>query len=115
MHQELAELLANYLLGQVALGECYEWISGVAWDDSELRSDPDLMSTIGRLELFSIEFLEGMRPESEFRQAAREFLVEQGLIEELLWFDVDEALSGLAPEGIAVSSTQEDIIAVEVA
>ena len=115
MRQELAELLASYLLGQTTLSKCYEWISGIAWDDSEFRNDSDLMSTIGRLELFSIEFLESMRPESEFRQAAREFLVEQGLVEELLWFDVDEALSGLAPEGIAVSSTQEDIIAVQVA
>ena len=113
MRQELAELLANYLMGQVTLGECYEWISSIAWDDSEFRSDSDLMSAAGQLELLAIEFLEGMRPEPEFRHAAREFLEEPDLVE-LLWFDVDEALSGPAPEGVAISNAEEDSIIVRV-
>ncbi len=101
MREELVVMLGEYLQGQITPGECYGWISGVSWDD-ELDNDPDLKTALGRLELLSIEFLEGLRPESEFRLAAREF------VGEVLWIDIDEDLSGTAPEKVAVSTTQED-------
>ncbi len=71
MREELVVMLGEYLQGQITPGECYAWISGVSWDD-ELDNDPDLKTALGRLELLSIEFLEGLRPESEFELAARE-------------------------------------------
>ncbi len=100
MRVELVVMLGEYLQRQITLGECYEWISGVSWDD-ELANDPDLKTALGRLELLAIEFLEGLRPESEFELAAREF------VGEVLWFVIDLDLSGAAPESVAVSSTQE--------
>ena len=103
MREELVVMLGKYLQGQITLGECYGWISGVSWDD-ELADDPDLKTALGRFELLSIEFLEGLRPESEFELAAREF------VGEVLWFVIDEELSGAAAESVAVSSTQEDDI-----
>ena len=105
MREELDVMLGEYLQGQITLGECYAWISGVSWDD-DLDNDPDLKTALGHLELLSIEFLEGLRPESEFELAAREF------VGEVLWFDIDEGLSGAAPESAVISSTHEDIIAV---
>ena len=71
MREEFVVMLGKYLQGQITLGECYEWISGVSWND-ELDNDLDLKTALGRLELLSIEFLEGLRPESEFEFAARE-------------------------------------------
>lgn len=100
MRVELVVMLGEYLQRQITLDECYEWISGVSWDD-ELANDPDLKTALGRLELLAIEFLEGLRPESEFELAAREF------VGEVLWFVIDLDLSGAAPESVAVSSTQE--------
>ena len=103
MREELVVMLGKYLQGQTTLGECYEWISGVSWDD-ELANDPDLKTELGRFELLSIEFLEGVRPESEFELAAREF------VGEILWVIIDEDLSGAAPERVAISTTQDDDI-----
>jgi len=100
MREELVVMLGKYLQRQITLGECYGWISGVSWDD-ELDNDPDLKTALGRLELLSIEFLEGLRPESDFELAAREF------VGEVLWFEIDEGLSGAAPESAVISSTQE--------
>ena len=105
MREELVVMLGKYLQEQITLGECYGWISGVVWDE-ELANDPDLKTALGRLELLSIEFLEGLRPESEFEIAAREF------VGGVLWFVIDEKLSGAAPERAVVSSTHEGIIAV---
>ena len=103
MREELVVMLGKYLQRQITMGECYEWISGVSWDD-ELASDPNLKTALGHFELLSIEFLEGLRPESEFEAAVREF------VGEVLWFVIDEELSGAAPESVAVSSTQKDYI-----
>lgn len=71
MREELIVMLGEYLQGKITLGECYGWIAGVSWDD-ELDNNLDLKTALGRLELLSIEFLEGLRPESEFEFAARE-------------------------------------------
>ena len=90
MREEFVVMLGKYLQGQITLGECYEWISGVSWND-ELDNDLDLKTALGRLELLSIEFLEGLRPESEFRLAAREF------VGEVLWIDIDEVSSTRLP------------------
>lgn len=106
MREELVVMLGQYLQGQTTLGECYGWISGVSWDD-ELANDLDLKTALGRLELLSIEFLEGQRPESEFELAAREF------VGEVLWVVIDEELSGPATERVALSSTHEDMISVQ--
>ena len=91
IREELVVMLRKYLQGQTTLGECYGWISGVSWDD-ELANDPGLKTALGRLELLSTEFLEGLRSESEFELAARDF------VGEVLWVVIDEQLSGAAPE-----------------
>jgi len=109
MREELVVMLGKYLQRQITLGECYGWISGVSWDD-ELDNDPGLKTALGRFELLSIEFLEGLRPESEFELAAREF------VGDVLWVVNDNEPSGPAPEMVAVSRTEEhDVILVSLA
>lgn len=70
LRQELVDVLNAYLSSENSLYDCYDWIVGLSWDDPEFLSDQRLKESIGALELLSIEYLEDMRPESEFREEA---------------------------------------------
>ena len=75
MNKELAEILRSYLLGMKTLGECYEWLMGVDWDDPCL--DSEMRTSLGLFELLAIEAFEGIREESEFCEAASEFVAKE--------------------------------------
>ncbi|MBI4310509.1 MAG: hypothetical protein HY681_01900 [Chloroflexi bacterium] len=66
--KELADVLLEYLLGRKDLAACNEWLVGVVWDGPSL--DRNTRSLLGRLELLATEASEGLRPESEFAEAA---------------------------------------------
>ncbi len=68
MRQELLELLRLYLQRRLTIRECAKWLAGVDWDDPGLNEAD--RQTIATLRLIQIEVSEGMRPESEFREAA---------------------------------------------
>lgn len=74
MRQELVNLLSKYLSGEKSLDDCYEWLSGVSWDSLELRTDPTLKNSLGRLELLATEAAEKMRPRRDFQRAASEIM-----------------------------------------
>ena len=65
----LRDLLISYQMGWKTIGDCAEWFAGVDWTvPSELgRQDRE---DIGELELFSTEYIEGLRAEREFAEAA---------------------------------------------
>jgi hypothetical protein len=68
MRQELVDLLTLYVEGEKSLDDCYEWFSGLDWEDGELATDPGLRRAIGRLELLATEAVEGLRAEADFGQ-----------------------------------------------
>ena len=70
LRQELVVVLTAYLSSQNTLYDCYAWIAGLSWDDPELLSDQKLKGYVGALELLSIESMENMRPEADFREEA---------------------------------------------
>ena len=74
MRQELVKLLNEYLSGERSLDDCYEWLSGISWGDPQLRTDPTLKNSLGRLELLATEVAEKLRPEREFQRAAFEIM-----------------------------------------
>ena len=83
MRKELIDLLILYLQDIATLSDCYAWFSSVSWDDPEVHDDPELRRILGCLELLTMEAVEGMRPESEFRNAASSFVVgETGSVSE---------------------------------
>ena len=55
--------------------DCDEWLAGIDWDDPKL--DTETSNLVGRLELFTTEGLEGLRPEVEFWQEAAKFVARE--------------------------------------
>ena len=76
MREEFINLLTAYLMSWKTLEECYEWMSGVSWDDPELASDQSLRRILGRMELLATEAVEGLRPVIQFRDEASRFVAE---------------------------------------
>ena len=75
MRKELIDLLVLYLQDIATLSDCYVWFFSVSWDDPEVQDDSELRRILGCLELLATEAVEGMRPESEFRDVASSFVV----------------------------------------
>ena len=68
MRNELIDLMTAYLMGWKTARDCAEWFASIDWDDSSL--DPQITNVVGRMELLTTEFLEGLRPEAELWQEA---------------------------------------------
>jgi hypothetical protein len=75
MNKELVEILRLYLLRIRTMSDCYEWLAGVDWDDPCL--DSEMKNSLGMFELLAIEAFEGIRDESEFYDAASEFVAKE--------------------------------------
>jgi hypothetical protein len=72
MKQKLIDTLSSYLYGWKTLRDCAEWLSSINWDNLEL--DPDTLELIGTSELIITEVIEGIRPETEFFDLARDIV-----------------------------------------
>ena len=59
-------------MSSIGLGECVEWLASVDWDDPDLT--PEERESLGQFELLLTEIAEGLREESEFREAAAGFV-----------------------------------------
>ena len=109
MRQDLIDLLNKYLLSQATLHDCYEWAAGVDWDDPAYQLDTALVREIGTLELLAIESLEGLREESEFRNAAKRAVESLLNISEFQW---DMAQAG--PPIVIVASSRTEVTATTI-
>ena len=72
LKKELSEILAAYLSGWKTIGDLYEWLAGVNWDEGNL--DADAKQILGTIELLATEVFEGMREEDELLQEASDFV-----------------------------------------
>ncbi len=72
LKRELSEILAAYLSGWKTIGDLYEWLAGVNWDEGNL--DDESQQVLGSFELLAIEVLEGIREEEELLQEASDFV-----------------------------------------
>ena len=68
----LLQILQGYLTGFSSLAECAEWMAGVDWDDPDLTVEEK--ETLALFELLLTEAAEALREESEFWEAASEFV-----------------------------------------
>ena len=75
IRNELIDLSTAYLMGWKTITECAEWLASVDWNDTVL--DQATRQVVGRLELFTTEVLEGVRPETDFSRAASEFVARE--------------------------------------
>jgi hypothetical protein len=70
MKKELIDILSSYLYGWKTLRDCAQWLASINWDNLEL--DSDTLDLIGTSELIITEVIEGIRPESEFFDLAKD-------------------------------------------
>lgn len=111
MKRELVDLLKAYLMGWKTVFDCAKWLAGVDWSDPD--QDADTMNEIGLMELLATEVLEGLRPETDFRQEAVALVQrESKVIYVLPDIAVDSPVSSAAneviePFGVMASEARE--------
>ncbi len=74
MKKEVVNLLSKYHEKKVTIHDCYAWLSCLDWEELVELKDENLLDMVANLELISVEVVERLRPEKEFREESLKIL-----------------------------------------